>query len=110
MAQKVEVTLVDDLDGSAASRTVRFAFEGREYEIDLNDKHADKLTKVLAPYVESARRVGGRKVRGGQRPASGREQNQAIRQWARGQGIEISDRGRIPVDVQLRYEQAHGKK
>jgi hypothetical protein len=108
MAQKVEVTLVDDIDGSEASRTVKFGFEGREYEIDLNDKHADKLTKVLGPYLENARRVGGRKTRGGQRSTKGgREQNQAIRQWARSQGIEISDRGRIPVDVQLRYEQAH---
>ncbi|GDY31799.1 histone-like nucleoid-structuring protein Lsr2 [Gandjariella thermophila] len=112
MAQKVQVALVDDLDGSEATQTVKFAFEGREYEIDLSDKNAEKLSKALRPYLDKARRVGGRKTRvgrPGRRAAASREESQAIRAWARRQGIQISDRGRIPADVQRRYEQAHRK-
>jgi hypothetical protein len=112
VAQKVQVDLVDDIDGTEASQTVKFGFEGRDYEIDLNEKNAAKLSKFLGPYLENARRIRGRKIRTGRggQAASSREQNQAIRVWARGQGIEIAERGRIPADVQRRYEKAQKKR
>ena len=106
MAQQVTVTLVDDLDGSRADETVEFGLDGVSYQIDLSDGNATKLRDALADFVASARRSGGRKratkavPAGKPRPAAAdREQNQAIREWARKQGRKVSDRGRIPADV-----------
>lgn len=105
MAQKVTVTLVDDLDGSTAEETVEFGLDGVTYQIDLASSNAGKLRDSLSEFVEHARREGGRKrgtVRPGgrTRPASAdREQNQAIREWARKRGMKVSDRGRIPAEV-----------
>ena len=107
MAQKVTVTLVDDLDGSEAEETVEFGLDGASYQIDLSEDNAERLRDALAEYVDHARRSGGRK-RASSRPAAGRparpasadrEQNQAIRAWARKQGMKVSDRGRIPSEV-----------
>jgi hypothetical protein len=107
MAQKVTVTLVDDLDGTEAEETVEFGLDGASYQIDLSEDNAERLREALSEYVEHARRSGGRK-RANSRPAGARpartasadrEQNQAIRAWARKQGMKVSDRGRIPSDV-----------
>ena len=56
MAQKVQVLLVDDLDGSEATETVAFGLDGAAYEIDLSSGNAGKLRKELAHYVEHARK------------------------------------------------------
>lgn len=106
MAQKVTVALVDDLDGKAADETVVFGLDGKSYEIDLSSSNASVLRDALATYVTAARRG-----RGGARSASmagrtsamDREQNQAIREWARKQGMKISDRGRIPAELAEAY-------
>ena len=58
MAQKVIVVLEDDLTGGPAEQTVRFAFEGTDYEIDLSAKNAAAFGKQLAPYIEHARKAG----------------------------------------------------
>jgi Lsr2 len=60
MTKKVRVHLIDDLDASEASETVRFEVEGRAYEIDLSSRNAQKFRAEIAPYVQHARRVGGR--------------------------------------------------
>lgn len=109
MAQQVTVTLVDDLDGSEAEETVEFGLDGAFYEIDLSEDNAERLRDSLGEYVEHARRAGGRKRAG--RPAgraprtasADREQNQAIREWARKQGMNVSERGRIPKEVTDSY-------
>ena len=112
MAQKVTVSLVDDLDGSEAEETVEFGLDGAFYEIDLSEDNAERLRDALAEYVEHARRSGGRKRSGGRVAVAGRaprtasadrEQNQAMREWARKQGMNISDRGRIPKEVAEAY-------
>jgi hypothetical protein len=114
MAQKVMVTLVDDLDGSEAGETVEFGLDGAFYEIDLSEDNAERLRDALSDYVEHARRqAGGRKRLAGRlgagrapRTASAdREQNQAIREWARKQGMNVSDRGRIPKEVTDAYNE-----
>ena len=71
MAQKVQIHLVDDLDGSDASETVSFALDGATYEIDLNEAHAEELRNALAPYVGHARKAGGRRSSAGSRRSSG---------------------------------------
>jgi hypothetical protein len=108
MAQIREVRLIDDLDGEAADETIEFGIDGKNYEIDLSKVNAGKLRDALASYVAAARRSGGRR-RGGasggaaRRPSIDREQNQAIRDWARKQGMKVSDRGRIPAEVLEAY-------
>lgn len=109
MAQKVQVLLVDDLDGSEADETVTFGMDGVTYEIDLKAATATKLRKALAPYVEAGRRTGGRAARG--KAKSGATSNSTdvwkIREWARSSGYEINERGRIPETVRAAYDKAH---
>lgn len=102
MAQKVNIVLVDDIDGSEATETVSFALDGREYEIDLSAKNAQKLRDAVAPYVGHARRGGGRRRNrtGGPSPAD-------IRSWARDNGFEVPDRGRVSTVVREAYLAAH---
>jgi hypothetical protein len=109
VAKKVEVTLVDDLDGGTADETVSFAIDGTSYEIDLSGKNAQKLRDAVSAFVSAARKAGrvtsGRTVRGrsGGTATADREQNQAIREWAKKKGLNVSERGRIPSDIVERY-------
>jgi hypothetical protein len=113
VAQIREIRLIDDLDGQAADETVEFGVDGKNYEIDLSKDNAEKLRDSLAAFVSAARRGGGGgRRRGGsastssaRRPSIDREQNQAIRDWARKRGMKVSDRGRIPADVLDAYHQ-----
>jgi hypothetical protein len=115
MAQKVHIVLEDDLDGSEATETVSFALDGTSYEIDLNDDNAAKLRDALAVYVGHARKVSGGARRsggggggGGRRGASnGGTSAREIREWARANGHEVPDRGRIPAEVRSAYEAAN---
>jgi Lsr2 len=110
VARKEVVELVDDLDESPASQTIQFAVEGVEYEIDLNDKNAEKFSAALRPYVEKGRRLGGRKRAPGRRPALDvGDDPKVIRQWASEQGIEMNSRGRIPADIVERYSSFVGR-
>jgi hypothetical protein len=115
VARKVEVKLLDDIDGSEADETLKFGLDGTNYEVDLSAKHADELRSALAKFVLKARRLGrGHLVsparsRGGTPARSDRAQNQAIRDWAKRQGIELSDRGRIPRNIVEQYEAEAGR-
>lgn len=108
MAQKVQVVLVDDIDGGAAEETVTFSVDGSDYEIDLSKKNAAKLREAFAPWVGSARRAGsrGRRRAGRSRAGRGSGDSAAIREWARAQGIEVSERGRISAELRAQYEAA----
>ena len=108
MAQKVTVTLEDDLTGGQAKQTVRFAFDGTGYEIDLNAKNATAFGKQLAPYIEHARRAGRAQPRRGGRTAPGRQRSGDIRGWAKEHGLAVSERGRIPAGVLEQYHAAAG--
>jgi hypothetical protein len=102
VAQQVNVVLVDDLDGSEATDTVTFTLDARTYEIDLSDENAAKLRDTLAQYIAAARRESGTRrsvAARTQQPAGEREQTAAIRQWARENGLNVSERGRIPKSV-----------
>jgi hypothetical protein len=107
MAQKVQVTLVDDLDGSEANETVAFSLDGTSYEIDLSTGNAEKLRKEIATFVEHARKAssGGRRRRA--RTGPGRERSAEIRAWAKQRGYKVNERGRIPAQIVQEYEAAH---
>ena len=108
MAQKVQVLLVDDLDGGEANETVSFGLDGVAYEIDLSSGNADELRGQLARYLEHARKSGGAQARRRrQRNGAGREQSARIREWARSQGKKVNERGRIPANIVAEYEAAH---
>jgi hypothetical protein len=111
MAQKVQTLLIDDLDGGPAEGTVRFGLDGADYEIDLSAEHAEALRKALAPYVSAARRApgaaSGRQGRSGRRAASaGAPDPTVVREWAKSQGIEVKDRGRVPAELIARFKAA----
>ncbi|WP_156250877.1 histone-like nucleoid-structuring protein Lsr2 [Pseudactinotalea terrae] len=109
MASKTVVELIDDLDGTAATQTIRFAVDGVSYEIDLNDKHAAQLREALEKWTSHGRRVGGRR-RAGHAATNGASSHRdlaAVREWAKGNGHKVSDRGRVPQAVLTAYDAAH---
>ncbi len=112
MAQKIQTLFIDDIDGSEAEGTVRFSLDGAEYEIDLSAEHARALRDALVPFVAAARRAGGsarRPARSGHRaPTSGLNTTE-VREWAKAQGIEVKDRGRIPAELVVKFKSATGK-
>lgn len=105
MATKTVMTLEDDVDGSKADQTVRFGLDGATYEIDLSDKNADGLRKAFSPFLEAARRTGGRSTttRG---LSTGAIDTKAVRAWAASNGVPISSRGRIPAQIVEQFRAA----
>src|SRR5579862_2725248 len=109
MAQRIQTLLIDDLDGGEAAGTVRFGLDGTEYEIDLSAAHSDELRTALQRYLAHARRTGST-TRGAARSrrTSAAVDTAKVREWAKGQGIEVKDRGRVPADVVEQYKTAAG--
>ena len=112
MAQKIQTLLIDDLDGGAAEETVRFCLDGADYEIDLNAGHAQELRDALARYVGAARRSGGmarRPARGARRGSATGLNTTEVREWAKAEGIEVKDRGRVPAELVVKFRAATGQ-
>jgi hypothetical protein len=111
MAQQVLIQMVDDIDGGDAAETVPFSLDGVAYEIDLSDENASALRDELASYVAAARRIGGRRVRrtGGELPEPRNDRPQHIRAWARENGFEVSNRGRLSAEIEAAYEKAQAQ-
>ena len=105
MAKRVITSLVDDIDGTDASESLAFSFDGVAYEIDLSEKNATAFRKAVEKYVNSATRVGGRKAT---KPSGGGRSSDsaAVRQWAKDNGHEVTERGRIPQNVRDAYDAA----
>jgi len=108
MAQKIQTLFIDDIDGSEAEGTIRFALDGTEYEIDLNNDHSGALRNTLATYIAHARKVRGAARNaprsGGRKPSA--TDTVAIRAWARENGIDIKERGRVPASVVAQFREA----
>jgi hypothetical protein len=113
MAQKVQVLLVDDIDGGTADETVTFSLDGVSYEIDLTSAHAAELRDAFATWVGHARKVGGRTSSGrgsgggASRPRRASDAG-AVRTWAKENGYDVSERGRISAEIREAYEAAQG--
>lgn len=115
VARREIVVLEDDLDGGTADETVKFSLDGTVYEIDLSKTNAAKMRETFAPYITGARKpsrggvvVGGRAAARGT-AAADREQNKAVRAWAKRKGKKISERGRIPQGIVDEYHAAAGR-
>jgi Lsr2 len=108
MAQKIQTLFIDDIDGGEAAGTVRFGLDGAEYEIDLSAKHNEELRAALGAYVAHARKLSGaaRRTapRGGRKPSGA--DSVAARAWARENGYDIKERGRVPADIVAKYHAA----
>jgi hypothetical protein len=106
MAQRVQVLLIDDIDGSEGAETVSFSLDGVSYEIDLSEKNAAKLRDAFATWVGNARKVGrgssSSASRSTRRSRSGND-TASIRSWAKENGYEVSERGRISRQVMDAY-------
>ncbi|KIH97216.1 hypothetical protein LP52_20410 [Streptomonospora alba] len=113
MSRKVEVLLVDDLDGGTAEESVEFGIDGKSYQIDLSSENAKELRETLSPFLQGARKVPqsgpGRKGQQGRKKAAGGSSRRAaeIRSWAKQAGKQVNDRGRIPAEIVAEYEAAH---
>jgi len=108
MAQRIQTLLIDDLDGGEAVGTVRFGLDGAEYEIDLSAAH-DELRKALQQYLAHARRTGGTARSAARtRLGSAAVDTAKVREWAKEQGIDVKDRGRVPANVVEQYQTAAG--
>ncbi|MEX5265187.1 Lsr2 family protein [Kocuria sp. CPCC 205231] len=108
MAQKVEIHLEDDLDGGPANDTLTFALDGKDYEIDLSTTNAEKLREALRPFAAAGRKTTRGGARGTRSRASGSDPDTGkIRAWAKDNGYEVSDRGRIHQTVKDAYYAAH---
>jgi nucleoid-associated protein Lsr2 len=108
MAQHTTVELIDDIDGTEAAGTITFGVDGTSYEIDLSEKNADVLRGNLGRYIEHARRLQRANRNRPARRQRDRERSAAIREWAKQQGMDVSERGRIPASVVDKYEEANG--
>ena len=112
MAQHFRVTYTDDIDGTdlgETANTISFAFEGKQYSIDLSDDNAQALREAVAPYIEAGHRVTGAKTKAARKTAgkTSPADTKAIREWAHENGYDVSDRGRIPADVMDAYAAAN---
>ena len=106
MAQRVQIKLIDDLDGADADETVSFGLDGAVYEIDLSQSNAAQLRDDLAKWVGNARRVKGRASRSA-RPAGVKDDLNKVREWGRANGFQVSERGRVSREVQEAYAAAN---
>lgn len=116
MAEEFRRVLIDDLDGTEftddAGESVRFSLDGKHYIADLKSEHADELRSVLEPFVVGGRpdpnhrAIGKRPTGGGSGGKKASGDVQKVRDWARSQGIEVSERGRLSSEVWDRYYSA----
>ncbi|MET7402630.1 Lsr2 family protein [Dactylosporangium sp. NPDC005572] len=120
MAKRVIQQVIDDIDGGPADESLVFGVDGVLYTIDLSAGNAQQLRDALAPFIAAATKVrrttpqtAGRGNLSGRGTViatpsrRNRDRSQAIREWAQRQGLEVSDRGRLPRDVIDRYRAAH---
>ena len=112
MAQRIQTLFIDDIDGGAADGTVRFGLDGADYEIDLSGAHSDELRSALGKYIEHSRKIAGTARRAGRAGRGGRSANgidaAKVREWAKGNGYDIKDRGRVSADLVEKYQAASG--
>lgn len=104
--RKTVVVLEDDIDGSEATETLNFGLDGVEYEIDLNQGHANELRETLSRYTKAARKISGGRDRVNRKSSNTGPDAKAIRKWAVDQGLQVNTRGRIQADIVGKYEAA----
>jgi hypothetical protein len=110
VAQKIQTLFIDDIDGGEAEGTVRFGLDGSDYEIDLSGAHGAELRELLTKYIGHARKVSGpaKRAQRGVRKGAASVDTTTVRAWAKGEGIDIKERGRVPGNIVEKYLAATG--
>jgi len=104
----MEVQFIDDLDGSSpADTTISFGVDGTSYEIDLSAAHAEEFREAMRPFIAGARRTGTSTRRAARPARASGPSPSAVREWAKGEGIKVSDRGRVPAELTVRFREAN---
>lgn len=107
MATLTITKLISDLSGDEAAETVTFGIDGRMYELDVTSQEAATLRAALKGYAEAARPMGRGAAPARPKPATrhqGRKDAQQVREWARSQGMPVSDKGRVAAAIQEQYD------
>lgn len=107
MAKKTFTHILDDIDGSEDAESLTFSYNNKSYEIDLSSKNKKKLEDALAPFIEAARSTGGARRSSGSSRGASRSDLAAVRAWAKDNGHDVSERGRVPASVIQAYDAAH---
>lgn len=107
MARRTTVELIDDIDGGAADETIEFSVNGKAWIIDLNTTNAQQFYEQLDGWQRYARRAGSGRTAAPSRKHDPEFLNR-VREWARENGHEVSDRGRIKGTIMDAYREAHG--
>ena len=113
MAQQFQIQYIDDIDGTPlgdGGEQIEFSFDKKDYVIDLTDENAAAFREAMAPYLEAASKVTGARKKGARKasaPRSSGQDTKAIREWARNNGFDVSDRGRIPAEIVEAYAAAN---
>ncbi len=109
---------VDDYDGTEddSVETRRFSIGRKALTIDLTASNYEKFLKHVAEWVDKAtpeepparsvRSPEPRKNTRGTQTKGEPSRAAQVREWAKGEGIEVSPRGRIHKDVLEKYEYA----
>lgn len=108
MAQRMQTLFIDDIDGSEAESTVRFGVDGIDYEIDLSAAHAEEFQKAMQKFLDAGRKVGGTRRAAKSAPSRGPSQA-SVREWAKSEGIAVKNRGRVPAELVVRFQEAVSK-
>lgn len=106
MAQRTQIVLTDDIDGTEADTTIKFGVGSAEFEIDLSSQNAAQFEKAVSPFIAAARKVGGGVRRTSRSARSAGPSPSEVRDWAKSQGIEVKDRGRVPDALVVKFKAA----
>lgn len=109
MAQRVVTLFTDDISGEQGDEidTHTFSIDGVSYEIDLGPDNYDKFLEAMGPFVKAGRKVGGTRKGGARRRQTTGPEPTKVREWAKSQGLEVNERGRVPRDIVEKYQAAH---
>ncbi|MFI6052753.1 Lsr2 family protein [Streptomyces violascens] len=109
MAQKIVTIYTDDLTGeeSAEAATHQIVIDGVAYEVDLGPDSYDKLMEAVGPFLKAGRRVRGSRGKATSTRQAGGTDTAVVRAWAKENGYDINDRGRVPAEIREAYNKAH---
>jgi|SRR5215831_3847648 len=121
MVTRQQISLVDDIDGSAAEGTTRFMLDDVNYEIDLSAPHAIELRERFGRYIDAGRKVSrtppprtaAKHATDKSVASAGKEHRRKIRAWAKrtgwtnpATGNPVGDIGQLPAQLLADYEAA----
>lgn len=105
MAKETIIRITDDIDGSEAVESIRFAFRGTDYDIDLNAKNVAAIEKSFEKWIQHGQKSDpGIRTRQRRSSVKNKDQTAAVREWAKANGYQVSDRGRIAAEVRAAYD------